>query len=54
MTIFELQKKSDAEITKILSSMSHDEIKEVIDSCGTPQGKSAMKKSWEKLTGKKY
>jgi len=54
MTIFDLQKKSDKEMTAIISSMSHDEIKEVIDSCGTPQGKNAMKKSWEKLTGKKY
>lgn len=57
MTIWDLQKKYASNkngIAKEIASMSHAQIKEVIDSCGTPQGKEAMRKQWEKLTGKKY
>lgn len=57
MTVFDLQKKyadNPKGLSAEISKMSRAEIKQVIDSCGTPQGKSAMQKSWEKLTGKKY
>lgn len=54
MTIWDLQKLSIEESNKTLAKMSLSEVKTVIDSCGTPQGKSAVKKQWEKLTGKKY
>lgn len=57
MTMRELQEKyktNEAGLSKEIASMSHAQIKEVIDSCGVPQGKTAMKNLWEKLTGKKY
>ena len=57
MTIFDLQEKYKNDhkgLRDAIGKMSHEEITQIIDSCGTPQGKSAMKKSWEAITGKKY
>ena len=56
MTIWELQEKYPKleDSNKVLASMSLSEVKTLINSCGTPQGKLAIKKQWEKLTGKKY
>lgn len=54
MTIWDLQEKSGEEIKTLVSKMSKSEIKTVIDSCGTPQGKASMKRMWENLTGQKY
>jgi hypothetical protein len=54
MTVWELQKMSGEQMKSTLSKMTRSEMKEVVDSCGTSQGKSAMKNLWEKLTGKKY
>lgn len=53
MTIWDLQKKSGEEVKALISKMSKDEIKEVIDSCGTPQGKTAIKRIWEAVTKQK-
>lgn len=57
MTVFDLQEKYKNDhkgLRDAIGKMSHEEITQIIDSCGTPQGKSAMKKSWEAITGKKY
>lgn len=54
MTIWDLQEMSDEQAKATLSKMTKNDIKQVIDSCGTPQGKSAIKRSWEKLTGNRY
>ena len=57
MTIWDLQKKyadSPKGMADEVAKMSREQIKSVIDSCGTPQGKKAMKEQWERLTGKKY
>lgn len=57
MTLFDLQEKykNNAKgLSNEIASMSRSQMKEIIDSCGTPQGKVAMKRQWEKLTGDKY
>ena len=54
MTIWDLQKMDGQKIKETIEKMSKAEIKEVIDSCGTIQGKIAIKRNWENLTGKKY
>lgn len=57
MTVFDLQQKyanNSKGLSDEIAKMSHAEIKAVIDSCGTPQGKQAMKHLWEKRTGNKY
>lgn len=56
MTIDELIKKypRKEDSDKAISQMSREEMKQIIDSMGTPQGKSAAKKEWERLTGKKF
>ena len=56
MNIWDLQerypKHEDRE--KVIAKMSLEEVKELISSCGTPQGKTAIKKQWERLTGERY
>lgn len=56
MTLDELIKKypnkKDSDVA--IAKMSRAEAKELIDSMGTPQGKSKAKKEWERLSGKKY
>ena len=56
MTLEELIKKypRKEDSDKAISQMSREEIKQIIDSMGTPQGKSRAKKEWERLSGKKY
>ena len=56
MTADELLKKypNKSDCDKVIASMTRAEMKEVIDSMGTAQGKSAAKKDWERLTGNKY
>ena len=57
MTVFDLQKKyanNPKGLSSEIAKMSHEQVKEIIDSCGTPQGKAAFKKQWERLTGKKF
>ena len=54
MTFWDLQKKSGEEIKGLVSKMSKAEVKAVIDSCGTAQGKAYIKRLWQKLTGEKY
>lgn len=54
MELWDLQKMSGEEAKSEISKMTREEIAEVIDSCGTPQGKNAVKNLWETLTGNKY
>lgn len=54
MTFWDLQKKSGEEIKALVSKMSKAEVKTVIDSCGTAQGKAYIKRLWQNLTGEKY
>ncbi|OQA27668.1 MAG: hypothetical protein BWY61_00045 [Firmicutes bacterium ADurb.Bin354] len=48
MNIFDFQKMNKTKETKrqALSKMSETEVKDIISSCGTPQGKKYIKKMW--------
>lgn len=54
MTIWEFQEKykTKEDKRKALSKMNEKEVQEIIDSCGTPQGKSAIKVMWLDVNGK--
>ena len=56
MTLQELLEKypNKEDSDRAIAQMTRAEMKEIIDSMGTPQGKAMAKQEWERLTGNKY